>query len=138
MNSSKGKRTLTLDANVILRYLLRDNEELYSKSEKIFNEALLGKIRLFIPIFVFAEVVYVLQKVYKVNRVTISKVLLELLQLKSVKTEDRDILQKALELYATKNMDFADYLLCAFSLKSEVISFDEDVNRCIKAYKKQK
>jgi len=138
MDSSKGKRTLTLDANVILRYLLRDNEELYSKAEKIFNEALLGKIRLFIPIFVFAEVVYVLQKVYKVNRVTISKVLLELLQLKSVKTEDRDILQKALELYATKNMDFADCLLCTFSLKSEVISFDEDVNRCIKAYKKQK
>lgn len=50
------------DANVILRYLLNDNEELSDKAVKIIedNEVLL-------PNEVIAEVVYVLDKVYNVK-----------------------------------------------------------------------
>jgi predicted nucleic-acid-binding protein len=135
MGLQKERQTIILDANVILRYLLQDNAKLYPQAEEIFNKSLLGDIKLFIPIFVFAEVVYVLQKVYKVDRPTISEVLSEILEIKSVKTEDKDILRKALEIYASKNLDFADCLLCAYSLRFEVVSFDEGVNKCIKSLK---
>jgi len=60
MGLRRGRGNAILDANVILRYLLTNNEELYRKAEEIFNKALLGEFRLFIPTFVFAEVVYVL------------------------------------------------------------------------------
>ncbi len=133
MGLRKEKETVILDANVILRYLLQDNEKLYPKAEEIFDKALSGDIKLFIPIFVFAEVVYVLQKVYKVDRPTISKILSELLEIKSIKTENKDVLRIALEIYASRNLDFADCLLCAYSLNFEVVSFDEDVNKCIKS-----
>ncbi len=57
-----------VDANVILRYLLGDVEELYRQAEKIFAKAISGKRKLFIPRTVVAEVIYVLSKVYKFQR----------------------------------------------------------------------
>jgi len=137
MGLQKERKTIILDANVILRYLLQDNEKLYPKADEIFDKVLSGDIKLFIPIFVFAEVVYVLQKVYKVDRSTISKILEKILGIKSIKTENKDILLKALEIYTARGLDFADSLLCAYSLKFNVVSFDEDVNKCIKALKRR-
>ena len=52
---------ILLDANYILRYLLRDNEEMYLIAEEIIlNNAYMVLNE------VVAEVVYVLEKVYKV------------------------------------------------------------------------
>ena len=130
MDLPKGKRII-VDANVVLRYLLRDNEELYKLSEEIFEKILKGSVKAFIPIFVFAEIVYVLQKVYKVDRKTISETLKELLKLKGIKTENRKVLEKALDIYATKNLDFADCLLCAYSENYEIVSFYRNLIKCI-------
>ncbi len=68
MDLQKGKRKVIIDANVVLRYLLKDEISLYTEAEKIFNAALKGDIVAFIPSMVITEVVYVLQKVYKVDR----------------------------------------------------------------------
>jgi len=57
-----------VDANVIIRYLMADVDELYSQAEKIFMEAIKGERKLFIPQSVIAEVIFVLSKVYKVPR----------------------------------------------------------------------
>jgi predicted nucleic-acid-binding protein len=131
----KEKDGIILDANVIIRYLLQDNEELYRKAEEIFNKILTGEIKAFIPTFIFAEVVYVLQKVYQVDRMTISEVLLEILKVKHVKTENKEILQKALEIFGSSSLDFADCLLCAYSTTFKVLSFDKKLNKCIKSLK---
>lgn len=63
-----------IDANVILRYLLNDHNELSSKATIMIetNEVLL-------PNEVIAEVVYVLQKVYLINNQEISHTLLALI-----------------------------------------------------------
>ncbi len=52
-----------VDANIILRYLLNDHEELSDTATTIIenNEVL-------IPNEIIAEVVYVLEKVYKVKK----------------------------------------------------------------------
>jgi predicted nucleic-acid-binding protein len=131
MASPKGKKPVIIDANVILRYLLQDHQELYKKAEEIFNRILLGELKAFIPTFIVAEVVYVLQKVYKVDRPTISQVLTELLKPKGVKTENKKILFEALRIYAQRNLDFADCLLCAYSKNYEIFSFDKDLEKCI-------
>ena len=64
-----------LDTNVILRFLLRDNDILHKKSEKIFLEAEKGKSKIIITPSVIFEIVYVLEKVYKIKREKISKLL---------------------------------------------------------------
>ena len=72
MASSKEKKLVIIDTNVILRYLLCDHKELYKKAEEIFNQILLRELKAFIPTFIVAEVVYILQKLYKVDRKVIS------------------------------------------------------------------
>ena len=54
---------IVVDTNVILRYLLQDNEELSSKAIEIIDNN-----EIFIPTEVIVEVSYVLKKVYKVEK----------------------------------------------------------------------
>lgn len=127
------KNMVMIDANVILRYLLRDNEQLYRKAESLFNEVFSGRKRALIIQPVIAEVVYVLQKLYKVSREEIAQVLTEFLRMKGVKAQDKDIMLKSLEIFRYKNLDFVDCLLCVYSREYKVVSFDGGVSRCIKS-----
>jgi predicted nucleic-acid-binding protein len=79
---------------------------------------------------VIAEVVYVL-KLYKVNKKEIAEVLTELVKIKGVKVQDREIILNAFKIFENKNRDFVDCLLCAYSRKYQVMSFDKEVNKCI-------
>ena len=51
-----------LDANVILRYLLNDNEEMALEAEKVIKAQ-----NALVTIEVIAEVVYVLKRVYAID-----------------------------------------------------------------------
>lgn len=65
-----------VDANIILRYLLQDVQHFLEQArEKIEDQFI------FIPNEVLAEVVYVLEKVYKVDRIHIFESLQNLLEL---------------------------------------------------------
>ncbi|MCP5061885.1 MAG: type II toxin-antitoxin system VapC family toxin [Ignavibacteriae bacterium] len=68
-----------LDANVILRYLLKDNQLLFEKAVDIIenNEVLLTNV-------IIAEIVYVLEKVYKIPKNKICLVLTEFFDNKSI------------------------------------------------------
>ena len=125
------KNTIIVDANVILRYLLKDNEKFYKEAEALFNDTFSGKKRIWIMHSVIAEVVYVLLKLYKVTRKEIAEVLTELMKIKGVKIQDKEILFRAFKIFKSKNLDFVDCLLCAYSKKCEVMSFDKKLNKCI-------
>lgn len=56
-----------VDANVVLRYLLNDIED-----QAIIATNYLEQQKVDIPTEVIAEIVYVLEKVYKINRKKIS------------------------------------------------------------------
>ena len=116
---------------MILRYLLRDNEELYAKAEKVFNEVIEGKAKVLILESVVTEVVYVLQRLYSVSRKEISEVLRELIELRSVKVHNKEQVLKALEIFSTKNLDFVDCLLCAYGGEKRVITFDKGLEKCL-------
>ncbi|SFN09498.1 PIN domain-containing protein [Thermodesulforhabdus norvegica] len=129
-----SEKSITLvDANVILRYLLKDNKELYAKAEEVFNAVFDGKAKVLLLESVLAEVVYVLQKLYKVSRSEISEVLRELIELKGIKALNKSHLLKALEIFENKNLDFVDCLLCAYGKEREVITFDKNLQRCLKS-----
>jgi predicted nucleic-acid-binding protein len=119
---------LIVDANIILRYLLFDNEELAKKAAEIIENN-----KIFLPFEVMAEVVYVLEKVYKIERAEISRSLKELLKGVNIHTYDSDILNKALEIFSSRKIDFVDTLLCGYSLirDDEVITFDKKINSYI-------
>ena len=72
------------DANLILRYLLDDDEELSPKAAEIIEQN-----KLIVPNEIFAEIVYVLEKVYEVKREEINNIIVELLDYKNI--DDYDI-----------------------------------------------
>lgn len=116
------------DANTILRYLLNDHEELSEKATVIIenNEVLL-------PNEVIAQIVYVLEKVYKVKNEEISDVLLELLKYTNIVVNDIGVLEEALLLFGKRRLDFVDTLLYAYNKVKgyQIYTFDKKLNRLL-------
>lgn len=102
-----------VDANVVLRYLLKDHKSHFPKSRQIIE-----KKELHIPAEVVAEIVYVLESVYQVPRPNIT-------------TTDTHALLEAFNIYKMNNIDFVDALLVSYNrVHNHVIhSFDKKVKK---------
>ncbi len=79
-----------------------------------------------------AEIVYVLLKVYKLERTEIKDKILPIVTLKNIKMERKDIVPLTFEIFTVKNVDFEDAYLVALMKKKqikEIYSFDEDFDK---------
>lgn len=115
-----------VDANIILRYLLQDAVQFLDQArDKIENH------NIFIPNEVIAEVVYVLEKVYKVERPHILDSIQNLLTYKNIKTHDKNIIVEALRKHSEIKIDFVDALLFSYSKVGghTVFTFDKKLNQ---------
>lgn len=117
-----------IDANIILRIILRDNEELFQRAKsivcaekcKILNE-------------IAAEVVYVLSKVYNIDRKDIADAVLEILGADNIDPAEPEVLKSALKIYGENSLDFADCLLIGYHLVYgyEVYTFDKKLTKLL-------
>jgi predicted nucleic-acid-binding protein len=118
-----------IDANVVLRYLLDDHKELSPKAAEI-----LEKHSVTLPVEVGCEVVYVLQKVYAVERKQIQQSLGDLLNEGLVSMDKPDAFLKGLEYYSDSTLDFVDTVLWAHHVleQQEVFTFDSKLLKHMK------
>ena len=93
-----------LDANMILRYLLNDNQEMADIAEQYLND---GDVS--VTIEVLAEVVYVLKGVYSMEHDKIADTVKGFLEL--VSCQENAVLNVALDTYAERKLDFVDCVL---------------------------
>ena len=117
---------ILLDANYILRFLLKDNLEMYeiSKNCIVNNNCTVSSE-------VLAEVVFVLLKVYKVTKKDIKESLINILEYDNIIINDKDTIIQSLKIFENKTLDFIDCILCAKSKKYTVKTFDKKLNKCI-------
>lgn len=110
-----------VDANVVLRYLLDDHAELSPKAADIIE-----RHSVTLPMEVGCEVVYVLQKVYAVERKEIQQQLGDLLNEELVTMDKPAVFLKALECFGDSTLDFVDTLLWAYQTleQQEIFTFD--------------
>lgn len=117
-----------VDTNIILRVILRDNEELSPLAREILktNEC-------YVLPEVIPEAVYVLNKVYKFNRKDIANALLQLLPLVVVK--DVRLTRLALNYFAELNFDYVDCILLARNklYGHQVATLDKKLEKAIAA-----
>ncbi len=115
-----------IDANVILRYLLGDHQEMSEKARDTIEQGA------FTLPEVMAEVVYVLTGVYKISRQEIAKTLIEFLD--EIFMEHKEVLCEALLIFADTSLDFVDCILIArYRIYGEdVFSFDRKLNKMLK------
>ena len=117
---------MLIDANVILRFLIGDDQNMKALAQEVIGS---GKSRT-LP-SVLAEVIYVLNGYYEVERSTIRDTLKGLLE--HVGIEYPDVIKSALDYYADRNMDFVDAILISRAriLGETVYSFDKKLNKLI-------
>ncbi len=97
-----------LDTNIILRYLTLDNPSKAQKCEILFQRVASGKEILFTSTLVIAEVVWVLEKAYKLSKTEIGGLIQKILNTPHIECDEKDVLMAAAGLYQLKNIDFID------------------------------
>jgi len=118
-----------VDANVLLRYLLKDDEALFKKAYELLERVKDGKERIIIPESVLAECVYVLLKLYKVDRRLIAEKLTSLFMYKGVVNPDKEDLVDSIHLFGQTNLSIVDCIICAKSVnnKMSILTFDDEL-----------
>jgi len=126
-----------IDSNIILRFLTNDVPEKAERCEELLKRVEEGKESVEIPLLVIAEIIYVLEKVYKESKTKIYSLLEPILKLRKVYIHNKKILLKALELYAKRKIDFTDAWLSVYAgeKKSAIYSYDKDFDK-IKSIKR--
>ena len=125
------KNLIVLDTNIFIRFLMADDEKLYHETTQIFLDIENDNTHAIIIESVFAEIVFVLEKVYKVTRQEIADLLIKILELKGLRRTNASLYKKALDIYQAKKIDIVDCLLLAFSElnKIELMSYDRDIKK---------
>ena len=115
-----------LDTNMILRYLLNDNEKMRETAKKYLCAG-----NVWITLEVAAELVYVLNGVYKLERKAIAEKIIRFLNVADCK--ESAVLQLALNTYALHNLDFVVCILYAYNeVKGiEIATFDKKLLRLL-------
>lgn len=115
-----------VDANIVLRYLLNDNEPFAEKSKEIIEQH-----TIFLSFEVCAEIVYVLEKVYKAPRNKIEEALILLINYPNLITNDSAVIVQALKIYNQKKIDFVDSILVSYNqVNGDIIhSFDKKIQK---------
>jgi predicted nucleic-acid-binding protein len=117
-----------IDANIILRYLLDDHEELSAKASEIIDHE-----QVFASTEVLCEVVYVLCGVYKATREEVASRLKEFLLFVHSSADDKEVIECALSTFAEKKIDFVDAILFAHHKVrgDQVATFDKRLAKLI-------
>jgi predicted nucleic-acid-binding protein len=123
-----------LDTNLIIRYLTRDNPDQSQRAYQFFRQLGTGTEVARLAEGVLVEAVQVLSSkaLYNLPRQTIRRRLKGNVRLRGVQLYPKRRYLRALDLYATTNLDFVDAVLVVMAERSRrraVISFDRDYDR---------
>lgn len=120
----EGNKAL-LDANAVLRFLLRDNEEQF-----IYIREMVRTKSCYVTLEVMAEVCYVLEGLYQVSREDIISCFRKLNN--DIIILYADVLLRALEIFdKTPKLDFVDCLLYGYKKEKgiNIITFDKKLQK---------
>jgi predicted nucleic acid-binding protein len=117
-----------VDTNVLVRHLTGDPADLAARAT-----AYLASVReLLLTDLVAAETVYVLESFYEAHRNEVATALRSLVAFESLVCVDPALLLRAVEVYETDRIDFAEAYLVACAESTgvgKVASFDRSIDR---------
>lgn len=123
--------TYYVDTNIFVRYLTEDIPQQTELVEKRFQQAKQNQINLITTEFTIAEVLYVLQSFYKMDRGQAIVKVQTMISPRWINVERKEEVLEALLLYKTMNIDFVDLLNWAVAKenKAKILSFDKDFDK---------
>jgi len=120
--------TAFVDTNVIIRHLTGDPPDMATRATRYLARA----DELLLADLIAAETVYVLESFYDVPRLEVARLVRAILAFPAIRTLDPALLLRALEVYETLHIDFAEAYLVASAESAgvdDIASFDHDLDR---------
>ncbi len=120
--------TAFVDTSVLIRHFTGDPPAQAARATRYLAEA----DELLLPDLILAEVAYVLESFYETPRSLVAETLRSVLGFRAITVVDRELVQRAVEVYDIDRLDFADaYLVaCAERIGIGIIaSFDRSIDR---------
>ena len=117
-----------LDTNVLIRHLTGDPPDQARRASRFLAAA----DELLLPDLIVAEVVYVLESFYEVERAEVGRLVRAVLAFPAIRTLDAPLLRRTVELYERPGLDFAEAYLVASAEATgvgRVASFDRVIDR---------
>ena len=117
-----------VDSNVLVRHLTGDPPDQAKRATALLRDA----EELILVDLVVAEVVYVLESVYVVERERVAELVRAIVGFPPVVVPDRLLLLRSLEIYEQHRIHFAESYLAAYAEATGVgvvASFDRAINR---------
>lgn len=104
---------LGVDTNVLVRFLVRDDEAQYEKARKLIKREVAAGRSVFISQLVLLETEWVLRSRYSLSKELIIEAISGLLDAADVRFEDELAIEEALFIWKNTTADFADCLIGA-------------------------
>jgi predicted nucleic acid-binding protein len=120
--------TALLDTNVLVRHLTGQPAAQAAAATRFLSH----EAELILEDLVFAEVAYVLSSVYGASASKVAASLRAILAFPSIRVRDADLLQRAVEVFESRNVGFTDAYLIAAAERSGagvIASFDRQIDR---------
>lgn len=109
-----------IDANIILRFLRRDDPSLSAKAKALFVHAEGGAFFCYVDEVTVAEVIWVATSVYKAGREDIANGLEELLAKEWVVNPRKHTILRAITFYRMSTLNYIDCWLLAVSEEQHI------------------
>lgn len=124
-------KSVVLDTNAFLRFLLNDVPAQAAEVSNLFNRAKAKQVKVFIPQIVLFEIHFALDKYYKLSKDEVIQKLGTLLATQYLKIQDKEVFKQTLEIYKLKNLDFVDCFIKAMSKEtdSRLFTFDKNLKK---------
>ena len=104
---------LGIDTNVLVRFLVRDDEAQFEKARTLIRREVAARRRVFVSQLVLLETEWVLRSRYGLPKIEIIAAISGLLDATDVQFEDEPAIEEALFVWKDSAADFADCLIGA-------------------------
>ena len=121
-----------IDTNILIRFLIGDDELQAKKVYTIFKNAESEKKALFVPLLVVLEMIWILESVYEISRSEILDSISDILLMPILKFDQQPALQQLVHSAQGNKYDLSDLLIAhsaAVNGCEAVITFDKKASK---------
>jgi predicted nucleic-acid-binding protein len=126
-----------IDTNVIVRYIVQDDPEQSKAATELIEQSCSSDNPGYINHIVLCEIVWVLRRIYKLDKASICQVIEQIMRTDKLIIEDIQLVWRALQTFKDTKADFADCLLGQKNLQSgcQYTATLDDAASATKGYK---
>jgi predicted nucleic-acid-binding protein len=123
---------IAVDTNVLVRFVVRDDARQTCRARRLLERLQSEGGRAYVSDIVLCELVWVLERSYRVARSEIADVLARLIRARPLTFDSTERIAGAIQSYGQGKGDFADYLIREHAVARDcdcVVTFDRQLLR---------